>query len=378
MSTILPVEPDEWDQLAGGRFYSTSAWLSFSGAEPGAASGAVVCCDDGVLEGAVPVAELTAQPMPLYRWNDVLAVHDLPLLPSAGLLVGPRQGYQTHFLVSKSKPARILVANLIDEVRQLHSAGGKLGERACVAMYMTTHDALTARSVGVSAQPVLLGADAWIEVPLGGWQAWLDSMTSKRARKIRKEVRRFREAGYEISHMSLSQCYGELAIAAARTQAKYGNVGQPTDYLLSLRRHVERMGAVAKVAVCSLGKGDPVGFCIYFVWDDTIFLRWCGFDYERLIDGATEYFNLLYYEQVRLAAKLGLRWIHAGIKSSEAKAHRGAELRPLWLVDLAEDSVLIGASDQVRRHNIREYQRLAEDSRTATALVDHDSWQVFA
>jgi uncharacterized protein len=137
------------------------------------------------------------------------------------------------------------------------------------------------------------------------------------------------------------------------------------------------MGIAAKVAVCSRRGGHPVGFCIYFVWGDTVFLRWCGFDYKRLIGGAAEYFNLLYYDQIKLAAERGVRWIHAGIKSPEAKARRGAALRPLWLVDLAEDSVIAQVSDQVRQHNMRGYQRLVEDGQTAAALVDRDSWEAF-
>ena len=270
------------------------------------------------------------------------------------------------------------MAQLVDEVRRLHALVGQVGERACVGMYLTTRDALAICGAGVTAQPVLLGADAWLHVPPGGWSAWLDSLTSRqRVKKIRKEVRRFREAGYEITHMPLSECYESLAVAAASTQSKYGNAGSPEDYLATLRRYVDGMGIAAKVAVCSRRGDHPVGFCIYFVWGDTVFLRWCGFDYKRLVDGAAEYFNLLYYDQVELAAERGVRWIHAGIKSPEAKARRGAELRPLWLVDLAEDSVLAQVSDQVQQHNMRGYQRLVEDGQTSAALVDRDSWEAF-
>ena len=383
MTAVLPdrgvaVAPEEWDHLAGGHFYSTSAWLSFSGAEPGARSGAAVHYLDGNLVGAVPVAELTAPPMPLYRWNGLLSSYDLPVLPSTGLLVGPRQGYQTHFLVSESTSAVTLVADLIGEVRRLHALVGRGGECACVAMYLTTRDALAMRDAEVAAQPVLLGADAWLKIAPGGWSAWLDSLRSRhRVKKIRKEVRRFREAGYEIIHMPLSECYDKLAVAAASTQSKYGNAGSPEDYLAALRRYADGMGVAAKVAVCSRRGDHPVGFCIYFVWGGTVFLRWCGFDYKRLIGGAAEYFNLLYYNQIELAEERGVRWIHAGIKSPEAKARRGAELRPLWLVDLVEDSVLTRVTDQVRQHNMRGYQRLVEDGQTAAALVDRDSWQVF-
>jgi uncharacterized protein len=372
------VSREAWDLLAGGNFYSTSAWLSFSGTEPGAHSGAAMRYADGNLVGAVPVAELTASPTPLYRWNDLLSSFSLPTLPSRGLLVGPRQGYQTHFLVSESKPAETVVADLVSEIRQLRSLVDPSGKGACVAMYLTTRDVHALRCAGINTPPVLLGADAWLKVPPAGWPAWLNSQTSKhRAREIRREVRLFRRAGYKITHMSLSECYDKLAVAAASTQSKYGNVGQPEDYLALLRKYVNGMGSAAKVAVCSRAGDDPVGFCIYFIWHKTIFLRWCGFDYNRLIRGAAEYFNLLYYNQIELAAENGVRWIHAGIKSPVAKALRGAQLRPLWLVDLTKDSIFARTSDHVRQHNMHAYQRLIEDNRTAAALVDRDSWQAF-
>ena len=52
----------------------------------------------------------------------------------------------------------------------------------------------------------------------------------------------------------------------------------------------------------------------------------------------------VYYAPVRMAAELGLRWVHPGIESPDAKALRGAQLRPLWLLDLSEDSVLLTAT----------------------------------
>ncbi len=121
----------------------------------------------------------------------------------------------------------------------------------------------------------------------------------------------------------------------------------------------------------------PFGFCLYYVWGDTLFLRWGGLDYPRLV-GAAEYFNVMYYSQVALAPELGVRWIHAGIKSPDAKALRGAELRPLWLVDLAEDSPLAQERDAVRRHNRLAYERLKADSRTRGALSSDDEWLAFS
>lgn len=71
---------------------------------------------------------------------------------------------------------------------------------------------------------------------------------------------------------------------------------------------------------------------------------------------------------------LGVRWIHAGLKATTAKALRGVELRPLWLVDLTPDSPLDGAGQLVRAHNLSIFENLASHHRTASAsaLVEED------
>jgi hypothetical protein len=376
-TALAGLPPEAWDRLAGRHFYSTSAWLGFCAAEYGGSAGAVVSYRDGDPACAVPVAESTDPPaLPGYRWNDLLTRHGLPLLPPTGLLVGPREGYQTHFLGPAGGPSSTAVADVLDEVRQLHAAGGDPAGRACVAMYLSSADVLAARRAGVTAPPVLLEADAWIEVPAGGLPAWLDRLPSKGRRdNVRYEMRRFRDAGYTVAHMALAECYEQLVVPALATLTKHGQPSRPEEELRALHSHVASMGSAARVAVCSLGEGDPLGFCLYYVWGDTIFLRWIGFDYDRLV-GAAEYFNLVYYGQIELAATLGVRWIHAGITAPEAKALRGAELRPLWMLDLAEDSPLARASGDVRQHNARSYERLAGDRRTAGAL-DRDAWEAF-
>ncbi len=61
----------------------------------------------------------------------------------------------------------------------------------------------------------------------------------------------------------------------------------------------------------------------------------------------------MYYLPVRIAAEAGARWIHAGVEAAEAKALRGAQLRPLWMLDLSEDSVLTGHEDAIRSANAK-------------------------
>ncbi|MGI5270362.1 GNAT family N-acetyltransferase [Nonomuraea sp. CA-218870] len=345
--------PEAWDGLAGPHFYSTSAWLRFCAAEYGGRSDAVV--RDGA---AVPYTELTGPPMlPLYRWTEQLSARGLPAPPPEGLLVGPREGYQTHFLgAPEGVPA------LVEELR------GRAAGRPCVAMYLPPSELESVRRAGVTAPAVVMDADAWIAVD--DWPGYL----SKRKRyRVRAGRRAFEEAGYTIKHVPLAECVDLLAVPASRTLAKYGVDSEPEEERGALRGHVRNMGEAARVAICCRDGGDPVGFCLYYVGTDTIFLRWAGFDYDRLAD-ADEYGNVVLVSQLDLAAELGLRWVHAGLKSSAAKALYGATLRPVWLADLSADSVLEGAADQVRRHNADVCRELREDPRTAGAL-DPETWR---
>uniref|UniRef100_A0AAU2VKQ2 GNAT family N-acetyltransferase n=1 Tax=Streptomyces sp. NBC_00008 TaxID=2903610 RepID=A0AAU2VKQ2_9ACTN len=365
----------EWDRLAGEKFYSTSAWLRFCSAEAGTDGRAVTATSARGPVCGVPVRELTGLPeWSRYRWNQRLSEAELPLLPDSGLLVGPPEGFQTHFLTAPgangaaAESMRSLVALLRAEAARPPDGDTSKDVRGCTAMYVTTEGAAAAREAGVTAEPVLLDADAWIPVPAGGWEPWLDSLPSKRRRNVRHEDRAFRAAGYRIEHLPLSACVEKLGKAAASTLWKYGHQTTPETELISLRRVAEILGDLASVAVCWLEEGDPLGFCIYYQWGDTVYLRWAGFDYERLA-GSAEYFNLLYYSQIQRSPETGIRWIHAGATAQAAKALRGAELRPLWMLDLGADSPHERGADQVREHNARMRKELLDDPRTAASLT---------
>jgi len=367
-----------WDELAGKHFYSTSKWLKFCTAETGTPGSAALSSVGDGTAWAVPLRELGGLPLwSRYRWNDRLSEFGLPLLAPTGTLVGPPEGFQTHFLSTAGDRSTSGLASLIAELRGQRQFDDASNFGSCVAMYITSEDVRALRAAGVRAEPVLLDADAWIPVPEGGWSAWLESLSRNRRKSIRKEDHEFQSAGFRVVHMPLADCWERLGTAAAGTLLKYGHHTTADIELVSLNRVVEYLGDAARVALCYLGTAsDPVGFCIYYHWGDTIFARWVGFNYDRLL-GAAEYFNLCYYTHLKRAEESGVRWIHAGATAHEAKALRGAELRPVWLMDLTENSTLGDSTKLVRLHNARLYKQFADDPRTNSALVPVDAWKEF-
>lgn len=377
-----------WEALAHNRLYSSRDWLRFCSTDIGGdtATGAVHVTREGDVVAAASVTAIADEPNSFYQWHGQLIASGLPAPDPAGILMGQRRGYQTHLLTREGVSAESVAPALLGAMRQLQrdvtdarvlpSPGP--GPVPCVACFLTTPDVLALMSAGVSTLPVLMATDAWIAVPQGGWAQWLASLPSKGRRdSVKQEVKAFDGAGYAISRHALSDCYQEAAQLLAGTQKRHGQPYDITVLTESFRRQAAAMGPAAQVLLCAR-EGEPAtGFCLFYTHGDALYLRAVGFDYERLQRGAAEYFNLTYYEPVRIAAQHGLRWLHPGIESPEVKALRGASLRPLWLLDLADDSVLSGHDEVIRAHNATQLERLKQSSPAVAKGLELDLYDPF-
>ncbi|MFE9094262.1 GNAT family N-acetyltransferase [Streptomyces sp. NPDC007264] len=364
----------EWDRLADGRFYSSALWLRLCALlEPGSVSGGLHVETPGGGRAAIPVAAVTDEPNPHLRWHDLLAARGLPAPEPGGLLIGQRRGYLAHLLTGEGTDRTEAAAAVLDAVRALRSPLHEESKIARVAMYLTTEDVRALRAAGVRTAPVALTTDAWIEIPPGGHDAWLDSLSAHRARRIRSEIRKFEKAGYEVEHRTLAESWQDVARLVARSLLRYGRTVDVAPMAESFREQAELAGSRAEVVLCSRPGEPPVGFCLYYRWGDTVHLRALGFDHDRLASAA-EYFNLTYYIPARLP---GVRRLHAGTETAEGKALRGAALRPLWLLDLSEDSPLAGYDEEIRDHNRALLGRLRDSSPAISAALEYDLWEPY-
>ncbi|MEV7471105.1 phosphatidylglycerol lysyltransferase domain-containing protein [Streptomyces kronopolitis] len=360
----------EWDRLAGDRFYSSALWLRVCALEPGAVSGGLHVATPGGGRAAIPVAAVTDEPTPDLRWHELLAARGLPAPERGGLLVGQRRGYLAHLLTGAGTDRTEAAAEVLDAVRALRSPLHEETSISRVAMYLTTQDVGALRAAGVRTAPVALTTDAWIEVPPGGYPAWLESLSGRRARSVRSEVRRFEKAGYELEHRTLTESWQDVARLLARSLLRYGRTVEVAPMAESFRQQGELAGPRAQVVLCARPGEPPVGFCLYYRVGDTVYLRAHGLDHDRLVSAA-EYFNVTYYMAARLP---GVRRLHAGAGTAEGKALRGAALRPLWLLDLSEDSPLTGYDEEIRAHNRALLAGLRDSSPVVSAALDGELW----
>lgn len=370
----------DWDELAGERFYSSALWLRLCALASGGTSGAVHTPLPGGGRAAVPVAAINDETNPNGRWDERLARCGLPSPSPRGILVGQRRGYLAHLLHTPGSDPAQAASSLLAAVRavrlpQQDDPRAAAGDPpACMAMYLTTPDVLALRAAGVQTMPVALATDAWIEIPPEGWEAWMHSLGSPhRVSRLRRDIRKFERAGYKVEHRTLDETYADVARLLSFTVRRHGRTADEAAMARSFRQQGELAGPRAEVLLCSKDGRPPVGFCLFYRHGDTVFLRAVGFDYDNLNSGA-EYFNLTFYIP---AALPGVKYLHAGTTSAEAKALRGAELRPLWLLDLSQDSVLVGRDSDIRRYNKKFTAELRDSSPVVAQALDDAAWDPF-
>lgn len=134
-----------------------------------------------------------------------------------------------------------------------------------------------------------------------------------------------------------------------------------------LRRQGEHLESRAVVFACFDGN-TVVGFALAYRWGGELALRVVGFDYGRLA-GADEYAQLAVHAPLRYCYEHGLRRLHLGTESYEAKCRRGARARPLWAVTSLPGSHPDGVARLARRiaspmpaHESESFTAQAEDS----------------
>src|SRR5256885_8802903 len=97
-----------WDRFTGRNFYSSADWLGFCTADFGGESSAAVSYRNGEPVVMVPYVENSESLFSSYNWHNILTEAGLPAPEPKGILVGPREGYQTHFLgASEATPTEL-------------------------------------------------------------------------------------------------------------------------------------------------------------------------------------------------------------------------------------------------------------------------------
>jgi hypothetical protein len=188
---------------------------------------------------------------------------------------------------------------------------------------------LSADHDGCAAKvPVLMSADSAIDIPGSTIDDYIATIPSQYRRKIRREMRVFEAAHYQTAEVRLEDCLAEAGALVCNLQHRYGHMDDDGVWQGELGKMAELLDERGVVFSCR-HEGALAGFALGYPHGQTLYMRRCGFDYDRLRD-AFEYFNLGYYLPLRYAYRQGLKRLHLGPTAYEAKVRRGATLAPLW------------------------------------------------
>ncbi len=246
------------------------------------------------------------------------------------LLVGSRSGYRTSFILDQNWEGGTveLVTRLAQEVAVLAE---EVGAQSVGWMWLSPNAAShVARCLEFPEDLVLGGPNCSIPLPAPSFQRYLEGLSSSRRKSARREMQRFATSGLTVERRLLSECAEEVVPLAANLQRRYGHQTDSAVLSAELRVQSELLDQRSTVLVCR-DRGRAVGFSLLYRWEDVLYGRMAGFDYQTG-GRAGAYFNLAFYEPIRLGYELGVGRYHLGMAAWQAKVMRGAILEPAWIL----------------------------------------------
>lgn len=329
-TSIHDVPAAAWNALLGpDDFYQSHEWLAVLERDNTAKPRYLAASVAGQLAGVLPVYEIEYEASWAYRPE---RFRQLLQVEGSYLVAGARRCYRSEVTVDRGLPAgmRDRVTAALVQAALMLAAG--TGSRGIGCFYLPTA-ALERIGRAGAVTACFDGGEAVIEGVGAGLEAFLARCSSKLRAKIRREVRVFAETGWRTEVTPLADCLSEVALLVSKVEQHHGHT--TPDFLLKrlLRRQTEQLGDREVVLTCRDLRGDMVACAVNYVWQDTLYSRAVGLDYDE-VGGSYAYFNLLIYQAIEYASSRGLDRLHLGL-ASPAKAERGAVVTPLWTAALS-------------------------------------------
>lgn len=212
----------------------------------------------------------------------------------------------------------------------LRQAAAALGCRSSALLYVGEPDAAavdrSATAAGYAA--ALLGAEGvhHLPDPGAGWESYLAGLSSRRRTRLRRELREYEGAGFRaVVRTGPTAIDDEVVALQVAHRAKYGLPGGDDRVRRDFDGIREELGDCATVLGAERD-GRLHGFVLYLRAGDALFARTAGF----APDAHGCYLALTYHETARWAVEHGIRRIHYGLATYEAKIARGCALEPRW------------------------------------------------
>ncbi|WP_369778135.1 GNAT family N-acetyltransferase [Streptomyces sp. R33] len=334
LTSIRDADVDEWNALAGdAALYSSHRWLLYGEELHDSGSRHLVASSASSYVAGLPTHRFTGKVPHFYDPAVLFPGAAEPATPERPLLLGgTRLGYTSEVIVAPGTAGPLATAGVrtvLDRFRALGAADGALA----ALLYLTDESVERLLPLlGPRDQVVMMDATAVLPVDPDGLEGYRRRFTSHQFTSIRREMRRYTDAGCRTEVKRLSECHQLLGPLSAQVLIRYGH--PVTDASESERFAQQATLFDDNCRILAAYQGDRmVGFTQYFFWGDTMYARSHGLD-DSIAREAKLYFNLTYYEAVQYAAAHGYRSVDLSCDAFQAKVSRAARLRPLWGVVL--------------------------------------------
>lgn len=331
------VDRQQWGAVAAGKsLYAQRSWFALNESSNVESFYLIGRGDAGEIRAILPAHFLPAARSAYYSPSRMFGDALPPVLADEaawfpGMLGGARAGFLNEILVDgrlspEDRPSVLRqLANGLDALNE--SYGGE----SVVFMYVPTLEAVSLLEAYDAAVPVFTAAETIVEVEWESFDGYLRALSKSRRHAVKREILRFEATSPRVTVGHLSDAVATaIAPLVANVYTKYGEPQTLPRVSANLQRQAEHLGEASVVFTCERD-GRLIG-CSFFCHCGTgLFARAVGFDYG-LIDNRAEYFNLLFYRPIQYAIEHGLKRVHYGIDTYEAKLFRGAKPRPLWSV----------------------------------------------
>ncbi|MGW7046858.1 GNAT family N-acetyltransferase [Streptomyces avermitilis] len=328
--SLTEIGKDELSRLCAGRsFYVSEPWLRAVERLRAPDVTYVTHRDsDGVLDGVLPLyRRRPGASGPYDAFGSFLrqAGGFHPEHWSPNVLLGQSSAYSNEFLTAPAPDAGAAVVQ--EMLRAAAEKRQEWGAPALAALYLNESGARQIAGVQGLSASLVCDVECEIDVVWNSWEEYTHSLGKKRGWLARREARLFGEAGYRVSGQRLGELLDTSNDLFTKLQQKYGDDTSREERARYLRVLADEVDDYSHLFVMRSGD-DVLGVCLTFLWQDTVYVRQLGLDYERLAKAA-EYFNLAIYEPIRHAIEHGFTRVHFGRSVYDAKMFRGAVAKPL-------------------------------------------------
>jgi hypothetical protein len=353
-----------WDALvAGGDLYLASPWLRveerIAPVQPtyllsqveGRLAAGLTCYRLGPDTPPWPFARIDAFITRLLKeaGHDATAAEPLLKRTLPTLLCGGRRPGHTRLLLAPHLDDIARRERTTHVLEAVEESGQHRGAASLSFLYIDEDDRITRdvlRERGYIEFPSARASR--LTVP-ASFDQYLEDLPVKRRSAVRTERQKLEAAGITYHTRPLTEdLIQEILPLELALYAKYETEFPPHEAAKLHRTVAEVLGDRVQVLTAE-HDGKIRGFVVLIRWQDTLYARQAGFDYE-FQGNLPLYFGLIFYATLEYAIAHGARFIEYGIGSEQAKVYRGCHVRQQYgyvnVFNAADHAALRGILEQ--------------------------------